>query len=137
LTCAPVIREAREVTAPRDAGPIVPETLERLAASFGDGEEGWAFVRELIDAFLEDAPAELAALHSALEQDEAGEARRAAHTLKSNAATFGANPLADVSRELEEAAARGELDGGLLARTEREWERARGALERVGPRGPG
>jgi histidine phosphotransfer protein HptB len=121
------------------AGPIVPETLERLAASFGDGEEGWAFVRELIDAFLEDAPTQVAALRSALERADAAEARRAAHTLKSNAATFGASSLADVSRELEAAAARGELDGaaGLLERAELEWERARGALERVGPGGAG
>ena len=121
------------------AGSIVPETLERLAASFGDGEEGWAFVRELIDAFFEDAPAQLAALRSAVEQGDAAEARRAAHTLKSNAATFGASSLADVSRELEAAAAGGDLDdtAGLLERAELEWERASGALERVGPGGPG
>jgi HPt (histidine-containing phosphotransfer) domain-containing protein len=121
------------------AESIVPETLERLAASFGDGEEGWAFVRELIDAFLEDAPVQLAAVRSAVEQGEAAEARRAAHTLKSNAATFGATSLTDVSRELEAAAARGELDGaaGLLEQAELEWERAGAALERVGAGGPG
>jgi two-component system, sensor histidine kinase and response regulator len=113
---------------------IVPGTLERLASSFGEGEEGWAFVRELIDAFLEDAPTQLTALRSALEQGDAETARRAAHTLKSNAATFGASSLADVCRELEAAAARGELDGagGLLEQAELEWERARETLDQVG-----
>ena len=112
----------------------VPETLERLAQSFGEGEEGWTFVRELIDAFLEDAPMQLAALRSALEQADAEAARRAAHTLKSNAATFGASSLAEVCRELEVAAVRGELDGagGLLEQAELEWERARAALDQVG-----
>ena len=121
------------------AASIVPETLERLADSFGGGAEGWGFVRELIDAFVEDAPAQLAALRSALEEGDAEAARRAAHTLKSNAATFGATSLTDVSRELEAAAARGELDGaaGLVERTELEWQRAREALERVGPEGAG
>lgn len=120
------------------AASIVPETLERLAESFGGGPEGWAFVRELIDAFFEDAPTQLAALRSTLEQGDAEGARRAAHTLKSNAATFGASSLADVCRELEAVAARGELDGAAARgeQAEREWERARSALERVGPGGP-
>ena len=39
------------------------------------------------------------------------EVRRAAHTLKSNAATFGAHALAGRSRELEDAAKRGALEG--------------------------
>jgi HPt (histidine-containing phosphotransfer) domain-containing protein len=117
------------------AAPIVPETLERLADSFGGGTEGWTFVRELIDAFLEDAPAQLAALRSALKQGDAEEARRAAHTLKSNSATFGASSLMEVSRELEAAAARGELDGAaaLVDQAEVEWARARAALDRAGP----
>ncbi len=40
------------------------------------------------------------------------EVRRAAHTLKSNAATFGANELADRSSRLEAAARAGSLDDG-------------------------
>ena len=117
--------------------PIVPETLERLADSFGGGTEGWTFVSELIETFLEDAPVQLAALRSAVQQGNAEEARRAAHTLKSNGATFGAGALAEVSGELEAVAARGELEGAtaLVDRAEAEWERAREALERVGSGG--
>jgi histidine phosphotransfer protein HptB len=117
-------------------GPIDGATLERLAASCGGGAEGWAFVRELIDTFLEEAPAQLAALRSAVERADSGEARLAAHTLKSNADTFGANSFRDVCRELEGASTRGELGGGaaaaLVDQGELEWERARDALARVG-----
>ena len=118
------------------AEPIDGQRLEGLAASFGGGAEGWSFVQELIDTFLEEAPTQLATLRNAVEQAEATEARRAAHTLKSNGATFGAGSFADVCRELEGATNRGELDGttaGLLEQAELEWERARDALERAGP----
>ena len=122
-------------------GPIDGATLERLASSCGGGAEGWAFVRELIDTFLEEAPAQLATLRSAVEQGEAGEARLAAHTLKSNAATFGAISLTDVCRELEAASTSGGLGGeaatALVEQAELEWERARDALARVGAGGTG
>ncbi|MDP9231855.1 MAG: Hpt domain-containing protein, partial [Actinomycetota bacterium] len=69
-------------------------------------------VSELILGFAEDAPALVAAAREGLERGDAPEVRRAAHTLKSNAATFGAQALSDRSRELEEAAKRDELAGG-------------------------
>jgi HPt (histidine-containing phosphotransfer) domain-containing protein len=121
-------------------GPIDGATLERLASSCGGGAEGWAFVRELIDTFLEEAPAQLATLRNAVERAEADEARLAAHTLKSNGDTFGASSFRDVCRELEAASTRGELGDAAIAlveRAEREWERARDALVRVGPGGSG
>jgi histidine phosphotransfer protein HptB len=121
-------------------GPIDGATLERLAASCGGGAEGWAFVRELIDTFLQEAPAQLAALRNAVERGEADEARLAAHTLKSNGDTFGASSFRDVCRELEAASTRGELGEmatALVERAEREWERARDALARVGSGGTG
>ena len=90
---------------------IVPETLERLADSFGGGAEGWEFVRELIETFLEDAPQQLTALRNAVDQGDAEEARRAAHTLKSNAATFGATELSELCAELEARARAGDLAG--------------------------
>jgi HPt (histidine-containing phosphotransfer) domain-containing protein len=96
-------------------------------------------VRELIDTFLEEAPAQLAALRHAVEQAEADEARLAAHTLKSNGANFGAIAFTEVCRELEAASTRGELGGdatALVERAELEWERTRDALGRVGPGGP-
>jgi HPt (histidine-containing phosphotransfer) domain-containing protein len=111
-------------------GPVDGATVEGLASSFGGGEEGWAFVRELIDTFLEDAPTQLATLRSAVEHAEVEEARRAAHTLKSNGATFGAQPFAELCRELENLGREGRLDAApeLLGRADEEWERVREAL---------
>jgi HPt (histidine-containing phosphotransfer) domain-containing protein len=69
-----------------------------------------AFVTELIEQFVTDSPALVAAARKGLEARDADEVRRAAHTLKSNAATFGANELSDRSSRLEAAAKAGALD---------------------------
>jgi HPt (histidine-containing phosphotransfer) domain-containing protein len=71
-----------------------------------------AFVAELIDQFVTDSPALVAAARRGLEAGDTDEVRRAAHTLKSNAATFGANDLADRSSRLEAAAKAGALQDG-------------------------
>jgi HPt (histidine-containing phosphotransfer) domain-containing protein len=62
---------------------------------------GAEFVGELIDTFLEEAPAMLAELRDSLVAGRADAFRRAAHSLKSNASTFGALALAALARELE------------------------------------
>lgn len=62
---------------------------------------GAEFINELIDTFLDDAPKMTLELKSALSANDADSFRRAAHSLKSNAATFGASQLAEMSKELE------------------------------------
>ena len=62
---------------------------------------GADFVRELVDTFLEEAPPMLAELGDALASSRADAFRRAAHSLKSNASTFGALTLAAMARDLE------------------------------------
>ena len=62
---------------------------------------GADFVRELVDTFLEEAPPMLAELRAALAAARAEPFRRAAHSLKSNASTFGAATLAGQARDLE------------------------------------
>jgi len=62
---------------------------------------GADFVRELIDTFLEEAPPMLTELSEALAGARAEGFRRAAHSLKSNASTFGALTLAAMARDLE------------------------------------
>ena len=59
--------------------------------------------------------------------------RRAAHTLKSNAATFGAQALSDRSREVEEAAKQGDLANApaLIDSMERELDVVLEALPRT------
>jgi HPt (histidine-containing phosphotransfer) domain-containing protein len=62
---------------------------------------GADFVAELVDTFVEEAPAMLAELRQARADGDPARFRRAAHSLKSNGSTFGAAALAALARELE------------------------------------
>ncbi|HSM70871.1 MAG TPA: Hpt domain-containing protein, partial [Anaerolineales bacterium] len=53
------------------------------------------------DAFLEDAPNMLENMRSALEKEDVESFRRNAHSLKSNAYTFGALEMGGLAKELE------------------------------------
>lgn len=68
-----------------------------------------AFISQLVETFLEDAPAQFEVMQSALASGNAGELRRAAHSVKSNAATFGAASLAELARQLEMLGKEGRL----------------------------
>ena len=88
------------------------------------------FLGEVIDAFLADAPELMATLRRSLDEQNAEELRRAAHTLKSNGATLGAERFADLCRDLEQRAKAGELDDvpQLVDRIEHEFPPLCGAL---------
>jgi HPt (histidine-containing phosphotransfer) domain-containing protein len=103
------------------SGLLDQAALDELRRLGGD-----EFLAELVDTFLADAPGQLAALHTV----DSVEVRRAAHTLKSNGATFGAGQLSELCRELEEQARRGDLAGApdLAARIEAEYARVAQAL---------
>jgi HPt (histidine-containing phosphotransfer) domain-containing protein len=77
------------------------------AATFRELQEaaGAEFVAELVGTFLDEAPRMTNALAAALAAGDADAFRRTAHSLKSNAATFGALRLAALARELEQRAA--------------------------------
>jgi HPt (histidine-containing phosphotransfer) domain-containing protein len=75
---------------------IDPATFEALKATTGA-----EFALELVDTFLEEAPAMLDDLRRALAASDADAFRRAAHSLKSNSYTFGALTLGAMARELE------------------------------------
>jgi HPt (histidine-containing phosphotransfer) domain-containing protein len=62
---------------------------------------GKEFVVELLDTFFEEAPRMLAELRAARAASDAEGFRRAAHSLKSNASTFGASDMAMLARVLE------------------------------------
>jgi len=96
------------------------------------------FLGEVIDAFLADAPGLLATLRSSLDGQSNEELRRAAHTLKSNGATLGAEQFAELCRTLEQRAKAGELDGTgeLVEQIEAEYrplEQALSALRAGSP----
>ena len=72
-------------------------------ATFEDLKQmsGADFINELIDAFLEDAPTMIQSMRTAVEAGDVETFRRNAHSLKSNAYTFGATELGRLARELE------------------------------------
>jgi HPt (histidine-containing phosphotransfer) domain-containing protein len=69
------------------------------------------FLDELIDVFLNDTPALIGQMRAALAEGNGEELRRAAHTLKSSSASFGAAHLSSLSREVELTAKEGRLEG--------------------------
>jgi DNA-binding response OmpR family regulator len=91
---------------------VIDETAFRRFLDSVGGDEDPGFVADLIAQFLRDAPGLVTAIREGQAAGDADGVRRAAHTLKSNAATFGATDLAERSRRLEHAAADGDLDEG-------------------------
>jgi HPt (histidine-containing phosphotransfer) domain-containing protein len=73
---------------------------------------GLDFINELIDAFLEDAPNMIENMRTALDTKDVESFRRNAHSLKSNAYTFGATELGALARELEFMGKENNLDVG-------------------------
>jgi HPt (histidine-containing phosphotransfer) domain-containing protein len=117
------------------AGPdpvLDTAALDRLRDSLGD-----ELLADLVSTFLDDAPVQLAALRDALARGDAEAARRTAHTLKSNGATFGAEGFAETCRRLEEMGKEGALADAerLLPQAELEYSAVGEALAPL--RGPG
>jgi HPt (histidine-containing phosphotransfer) domain-containing protein len=73
---------------------------------------GADFINELIDAFLDDAPHMISEMQAALAAKDVESFRRNAHSLKSNANTFGALELGVLARELELMGKENNLDVG-------------------------
>ena len=71
-------------------------TFEELKQMSGED-----FINELIDVFLDDAPNLINGMKAALAVQDVESFRRNAHSLKSNANTFGATELGLLARELE------------------------------------
>lgn len=110
-----------------------PTSLDRAAwevllKTTGGDED---FLADLLQTFLSETPKELAGMHQALQQTRAEDFRRAAHTLKSTSATFGALRLSHMFRAMEEMGKSGRLEGAeeRLAQAEEEYGRVRQLLE--------
>ncbi|MDP9484106.1 MAG: Hpt domain-containing protein [Chloroflexota bacterium] len=88
--------------------PLDEATISQLFESVGSDP---AFLDELADAYLADAPEQLAAARAAVAAGSPDDVVRPAHTLKSSSSTFGAQALAGLARELELQARAGSLDG--------------------------
>ena len=88
--------------------PIIdPATFNELKQMSGAD-----FINELIDAFLDEAPVMIQNMHLALETKDVELFRRNAHSLKSNANTFGATELGVLAKELEHMAKENNLEVG-------------------------
>ncbi|HEY7453759.1 MAG TPA: response regulator [Thermoleophilaceae bacterium] len=114
--------------APRgpDGDPASGDALDRpafarLRASMDDGA-----LDELLATFVEDTRELVGAMRRALARRELDPFRRAAHSLKSNAASFGAMALSGLARDLETLARAGTLEGAATR-----VERLAGESERV------
>jgi HPt (histidine-containing phosphotransfer) domain-containing protein len=95
--------------------PVDAATLAELLETVGGDQD---FLAELVETYRADCPRLLVELRAAVAAGEASAARRAAHTLKSTSASMGALGLAAQCREIEAAAAAGDL-AGLDERVER------------------
>jgi HPt (histidine-containing phosphotransfer) domain-containing protein len=100
-----------------------------LEAVGGDGE----FLTELLDTYYVDTPQQFATMHNALSSDNAEEFRRAAHSLKSNSANFGAMELSEKAKNLEDLGKSGTLDQAKapLQDAESEYIKVKSALETI------
>jgi HPt (histidine-containing phosphotransfer) domain-containing protein len=104
-----------------DIHSLDPAALRTLSDMVGGDREVLA---ELVDEVLEEAPRRLVEMRSS----DAALAGRAAHTLKSNALTFGATELASACRDVELTAREGEVDAGLVDVAVGAWARVRPEL---------
>ena len=97
--------------------------LNNLLESVGGDRE---FLQELVETFFSDSPEQFSALKTALNTGDAEVFRRAAHSMKSNSASFGAMSLSDLFKQLEEIGKSGEIANGsdLLADAEAAYEQA-------------
>lgn len=105
-------------------GRVLRELLESTGDDIG-------FVRELVETYLADTPAQLEAMTAAVQADDAAALVRPAHTLKSSSATVGAMRLSSVARELEMAGRAGALEpsvGDRLETAQTESKAAAGAI---------
>lgn len=90
-------------------------TIDRATFDALKDTTGAEFVAELVDTFLEEAPAMLSDLRNALAAGDADRFRRAAHSLKSNSNTFGATTLAALARDQELGGLAKAAEGGGAA----------------------
>jgi two-component system sensor histidine kinase/response regulator len=114
-------------------GTLDAAALGAVFAMLGDDPEALA---EIVGAFLDEAPLRLVELRDGAAAGDAALVGRAAHTLKANAAMFGAVRLEQLCRDLEAAARAGDLSGAAqpVEEINGEWLVVRPQL--VAMRGP-
>jgi HPt (histidine-containing phosphotransfer) domain-containing protein len=82
--------------------PEMPPTIDPTVFAELQATAGAEFVVELVQTFFDEAPQMIAELRAAQAAGAAERFRRAAHSLKTNAHTFGASALGERARALEQ-----------------------------------
>jgi len=103
-------------------------TIDRATFEELQDAAGADFVKDLVQTFLEEAPAMLKALREAIASENADAFRRAAHSLKSNSLTFGALALGAMARDQELAGLAAAQHENALDALESEYARVAAAL---------
>ena len=120
---------------PADQAELDQEAIAMLLEVIGGEEE---LLAELIQSFLEEAPALINNLREAQDKGDSAGVRLAAHTLKSSGNDFGASEFARLCQELEDLGQDGRLQETalLIDQLEAEYNRVENALLAVIGRAP-
>ena len=112
---------------------MTENVIDRVVFDSLKDSVGVDYIGELVDTFGEEAPSMIVNMRQALSTHDADTFRREAHSMKTNAATFGATSLADLARSLEQLAREDQLDlvGDQLDLFESLYQEAHKALEKV------
>jgi signal transduction histidine kinase/CheY-like chemotaxis protein len=116
-------------TRPAPADEILdPAAWSRLRAMLG--AKSVEMLPTLIDTFMQEAVQLQEEAARAVQQGKPNELRRAAHTLKSNAANFGATAMAAACLELENVGRNNSVEGAedLLVKIAKEFEQVKVSL---------
>jgi len=108
--------------------PIDRSVFSELQATMGAD-----FVEELVDTFLDEAPGMLSDIKEAAAMGAHDRFRRAAHSIKSNAAIFGATDLTELARQLEITGLEADQDtsNAKLAALDAAYSRAAATLKEL------
>ncbi len=109
-------------------GVLDPKALENLREMVGGDVE---FMIDLMNTFLEDAPRMLTDMRQSLESGDVALLHRAAHSLKSNSAEFGAQALSKLCQEIEALSKENLTEGmdRLVTSAETEFDKVKAELQ--------
>ena len=126
----PSIESPPRLALPEEQPILDGNSLRRLREAMGED-----FLFELIETYLADSEVLVEEMRRAVPSGDVEALRRAAHTLKSNSATFGALGLAAMCKYLEEHGLSEAADetGERVAQIEAEHEKVRTALKALEP----
>jgi len=108
-------------------GTLQSEAIQAIRDLAGDTPD---LLRQIVQLYLESAPALLAQLAAGLATADLDSVSNAAHSLKSSSANLGAIELSKMCGKLEAAARAGTIGADLppLSAIEAEYQRVRAAL---------